>query len=104
MEWSVDETKPNPARRRGREMKRVSATSERPVVIPPIVVAVDVHVALVVPAVEGRDVWDAIRTTARRNLSLIFGLYLIRHRNARAPHTKYLHFLKCLHTPRYPKP
>ena len=31
-------------------------------------------------------------------------LYRIRHRNAIAFYTKYLHFLKCLHKPRYLKP
>ena len=35
-----------------REMKRVAKTSEPPVVIPVVVVAVDVHVPLVVPPVE----------------------------------------------------
>ena len=34
-------------------MKRVAEAGEPPVVVPVIVVAVDVHVALVVPAVEG---------------------------------------------------
>ncbi len=36
-----------------REIKQVATASEPPVVIPVIVVAVDVHVALVVPVVEG---------------------------------------------------
>jgi hypothetical protein len=36
----------------GREKKRVAKPGELPVVIPPVVVAVDVHVALIVPEVE----------------------------------------------------
>ena len=34
-------------------MKRVAEASKPPVVIPVVVVAIDVHVALVIPAVEG---------------------------------------------------
>lgn len=36
-------------------MKRFAKAREPPVVVPVVVVAVDVHVALVVPAVEGRS-------------------------------------------------
>jgi len=36
-------------------VKRVADTAEEPVVIPVIVVAVDVHVALVIPLVERGD-------------------------------------------------
>ncbi len=36
-------------------MKRIANAGEEPVVIPVVVVAVDVHVTLVVPPVEGRD-------------------------------------------------
>jgi len=69
-------------------MKRVADTAERPVVIPPVVVAVHVHVALViVPPVErGRIVWSAIHTIVDRRSSRI------QHHNAPALHTKYLHF------------
>ena len=35
-------------------MKRVATTSKPPAVIPVVVVAVDVHIPLVVPAIEGR--------------------------------------------------
>ena len=46
-------------------MKRVSDARERPVIVPVVVVAVHVHVALVVPAVEGGCiVRNIIRTTA----------------------------------------
>lgn len=74
-------------------MKRVATTSERPVVVPVVVVAVDVHVALVVPPVERgvAYVQYAILPTARRVLS---GLYRIRHLNALAYRTKYLRFLQ----------
>ena len=54
MERATDEAKRARATRRGREIKRVADTGEPPVVIPVVVVvAVDVHVALiVVPLVE----------------------------------------------------
>lgn len=80
-------------------MKRVADTAEPPIVIPVIVVAVHVHVTLiVVPLVErGQIVWSAISTT-------VYSILILRHRNAPALHTKYLHFLKCLHTPSYLKP
>ena len=72
-------------------MKRVADAREPPVVIPLVVVAVDVHVALVVPPVEGgRIVRGVLHTTAHRILS---GLYRIRHLNALTPRTKYLYFL-----------
>ena len=46
-------------------MKRVAHASEPPVVIPVVVVAVDVHVALViVPTVEGDYYINAARATA----------------------------------------
>ena len=52
MEWATDEAKLNPAKA-GREIKRVADTGEPPVVIPIVVVAIDVHVAIVVvPLVE----------------------------------------------------
>ncbi len=48
-------------------MKRVSDTGEDPVVVPVVVVAVDVHVALAIPAVERgvTCVRDAIFSTVR---------------------------------------
>lgn len=52
LEWAIDATKLSPAGA-GREMKRVAVTSEPPVVVPVIVVAIDVHITLVVvPPVE----------------------------------------------------
>ncbi len=36
-------------------MRRVATAPKTPVVVPVVVIAVDVHVALVVPLVEGRD-------------------------------------------------
>jgi hypothetical protein len=45
-------------------MKRVAGASKPPVVIPVVVVAVDVQVALVVPTVErGNIVWETSCTT-----------------------------------------
>jgi hypothetical protein len=38
--------------RKQREMKRVAQASKPPVVVPVIVVAVDVHVAIVIPPIE----------------------------------------------------
>jgi hypothetical protein len=43
-----------------REMKRVSDAGKPPVVVPVVVVAVDVHVALVVPAVERGKLCDKL--------------------------------------------
>jgi hypothetical protein len=71
-------------------MMRVANPNEPPIVIPVVVVAVDIHVALVIPTVErGENVWVAILVTALRVLS---ELNRIRHHNALASHTKYLHF------------
>ena len=54
MERTAHETKLARAVRREREMKRVANASEEPVVVPVVVIAIDVHVALViVPAIEG---------------------------------------------------
>jgi len=52
-------------------MKRVSDAGEPPAVVPVVVVAVDVHVALAVPPVEGaeRSVRSATRSTTRRSLA-----------------------------------
>ena len=83
-------------------MKRVAEASDPPVVIPVIVVAVDVHVALVVPAVKrGHSVWDAFITTIPR---ILLGLYRIRE--LYSPNIPYqvASFLKFLHTSLYPKP
>ena len=62
----------------GGEIKRVANTGKPPVVIPVVVVAVDVHVALVTIAVEDRVaiMRDIICTTAHRILS---GLNLVWH-------------------------
>lgn len=52
MDSSRDKTAPRGMR--GADMKRVADTGEKPVVVPIVVVAVDVHVTLVVvPAIEG---------------------------------------------------
>lgn len=85
----------------GRELKRVAGTGdtrEEPAVVPIVVVAVAVHVTLVVPAIE-REV--AMYGAPSMSLLVeyspsctLFGIC-----NARALHTKYLHFLKCLHEP-----
>ena len=40
------------------EMKRIAHASEPPVVIPVIVVAVDIHIALAVPPVERGESWS----------------------------------------------
>jgi hypothetical protein len=41
----------------GREMKRVAKTGKPPVVVPVVVVAVDVHIALVIPPVERGELY-----------------------------------------------
>ena len=43
-------------------MKRVAATGKPPAVIPLVIVPVDVHVAVIVPAVEGDNVHLPSRT------------------------------------------
>lgn len=60
-------------------MKRVANTSERPVVVPVVVVAVDVQLALVVPTIE-RGV--ALYRVSSRSLPPEYskGLYRIWHR------------------------
>lgn len=74
-------------------MKRVAQTGEPPVVVPVVVVTVDVHVALVVPAVEGREMYGVpSMPPSVESIVAISELNRIRHRNALAPHTKYLHF------------
>ena len=61
----------------GGEIKRVANAREPPVVIPVVVVAVDVELALVVPPVErGEFVRSAFCATAHRVLS---GLYRVWH-------------------------
>ena len=83
-------------------MKRVANAPDPPVVIPVIVVAIDVHVALVVvPPVEGGHIVPGvIQTTVHRILS---GLYRIWHLNALTLRTKYLYFLN-IQQPRFCKP
>ena len=54
--WHNNLIKENsPTKQRG-EKKRVAETGKPPVVIPVIVVAVDIHVPLVVPPVERREI------------------------------------------------
>ena len=86
--------------------ERVAKASEPPVVIPVVVVTVDVHVTLLVPAVERGELYRVPpMPPPLENLVIILKLNRIRHRNALALCTKYLHFfVKCLHTPLYPKP
>ena|SRR3989344_122102 len=80
----------------GGEIKRVANAREPPAVIPVVVVAVDVELALVVPPVErGEFVRSAVCTTAHRVLSW---LYRIWHHNALALRTKYLLFFKLART------
>jgi hypothetical protein len=51
-------------------MKRVANTGEPPVVVPVVVVAVDVHLALVVPTIERDEiVRDIVYVTTPRILS-----------------------------------
>lgn len=98
MEWTTYKTKLSSESRR--EMKRVANAREPPVVVPVVVVAVDVHLALVVPTVE-RGV--ALYGVSSASLLLEYGrghfqflkkfrslseLYRIRHRNALKLHTK----------------
>jgi len=61
-------------------MKRVSDTGEPVVAIPAVVVAVDIHVPLVVPAVEGEQ-YCTKHHPCHHPLKAepISGLYFIRH-------------------------
>ena len=83
----------------GREMKRVADASEPPVVIPVVVVAVDVHVALVIPAVERGIVcieYHLFHCQLEHKLISKVVLYFISHNNALIFYTKYIHFfMKC---------
>lgn len=74
MERTVDEAKLNPASA-GREIKRVADAGKLPIVVPIVVVAVDVHVALVVvpPIERGRIVRSAVHAIIQR------GSFRIRH-------------------------
>ncbi|KKR41614.1 MAG: hypothetical protein UT78_C0023G0005 [Candidatus Nomurabacteria bacterium GW2011_GWF2_40_12] len=80
-------------------MKRVADASEPPVVIPVVVVAVDVHVALVVPVIERGIVctgYHLFHCRPRHNLMLEVVLNFISHGNALVFCTKYIHFfMKC---------
>ena len=104
MERTTNEAKLNPADA-GREMKRVAGSrnaGKEPVVVPVVVVAVAVHVALVVPAIERQAaMYEAPPIPPPFEYSrgcILFGIS-----NAKAFHTKYLHFLKCLRISLYPK-
>ena len=80
-------------------MKRVADASEPPVVIPVVVVAVDVHVALVIPAVERGIVcieYHLFHCRLEHKLISKVVLYFISHNNALIFYTKYIHFfMKC---------
>ena len=66
----------------------------------------------VIIAVQFQQLRVAVRVSVYKMPSLplpfevftISRLYRIRHHNALAFYTKYLHFLKCLHKPRYLQP
>jgi len=87
-------------------MKRVATATEPPVVIPVIVIAVDVHVPLVVPPIEGRKiVQDTICPTTPEYSQ---GWNIIRHLKCPdvlyqvssffyLPNKSYLFRVKCLH-------
>ena len=84
-------------------MKRVAHASKPPVVVPVVVVAVDVHLALVVPTVErGEIVRDTIYATTPRILLELYFIWDLK--SANASHQVSSFFVKCLHTPLYPKP
>ncbi len=88
MERPIAETKLPHAS--GGEMKKVADTAEPPIVVPVVVVAVHVHVALVVPAIEARELCKVPSVPLPLEYSrscIVFGIS-----NARALHTKYLHF------------
>ena len=76
------------------------ADAGEPVVaIPPAVVAVDVHVPLVVPAVEGGQ-YCTKHHPCHHPLKAepISGLYFIRYRNTPMLRTKYFYFLESVYT------
>jgi hypothetical protein len=61
-------------------MKRVAQTSEPPVVVPVVVVTVDVHIALIVPAVEGLELYEVPSVPPSiESLAAISRLNRIRH-------------------------
>jgi hypothetical protein len=83
-------------------MKRAANARKPPVVVPVVVVAVDVHLALVVPVVERGEMYRVPSVPLPIEYSqgcIESGIY-----NAMGLCTEYLHFLKCLHAPLYPKP
>ena len=88
---------------RGREMKRVADTGEQPIVVPVVVVAVDVHLALVVPTIE-RGI--ALYRVSSRSLPSEYskGLYRIWHLQCLKTPYQVASFLKCLHVLLYPEP
>ncbi len=74
--------------------ERVAKTSEPPVVIPVVVVAVDIHITVIVPTVESRKLYRMpSMPPPLENLLVISELNRIRHLNAIASYTKYFHFL-----------
>jgi hypothetical protein len=90
MAWTIKEK----LLRSGGEMKKVAGACKPPVVIPFIVVLVDIHVPLIIPAIErSYFVQDTFCSTIYRRLVSISRLNFIRHLNAVISHTKYLHFL-----------
>ena len=61
-------------------MKRFADAREPPIVVPVVVIAIDVHVALVVPAVEGGNiVQNAIHATTQcKSLRQFLGCIVFR--------------------------
>ena len=86
-------------------MKRVAKTSEPAVVVPIIVVAVDVHVALAVPPAEDREsVQEAFRATASRLFDTGCILFEILNSVAFLYQVSSIFDLKCLHEPLFFQP
>lgn len=85
-------------------MRKVANTSEPPVVVPVVVVAVDVHVPLAVPPVERGD-----RFCMKCPLDhhLLNTLKVVSNLASKCPSVSYQvfsFFVEVLHTPPYPKP
>jgi hypothetical protein len=85
-------------------MKRVATHREPPVVVPVIIVLVDVHLALAIPAIEDR-VANLYEEASVPPPIETFALSTEPYSASQCPTTSHqvTSFLKCLHVPRYPK-
>ena len=88
--FSIKENEKLPRPKGEGEMKRVARPRKPPVVVPLVVVTVDVHIALVIPAIEG-GLCSAPPVPPLLECSR--GWILFDILNVLVHHTKYLHFL-----------